>query len=176
MCHIGSTVSDYGVPKMNNALTHTVVNTWPGKVNTYPALNKAPQHKDVWGSECMDPHFPNLGSTRRRVVSFTLRPLYPRRKGPPPEIRMRIQKFPDWVDKEICMLTFGITRWEATESVMAEKFTRLTHKIAIQLPLVAKSITGCISRYTRPVWKFLDTPSYMYIGFEILIPDQYRSQ
>jgi len=34
-------------------------------------------------------------------------------------------------------LTFGITRWEATQRVMAAaKLTRLTHKIAIQLHLV----------------------------------------
>jgi hypothetical protein len=36
-------------------------------------------------------------------------------------------------------LTFGITHWEATQNVMAEKLTRLTHKIAIQLHLVAES-------------------------------------
>jgi hypothetical protein len=36
-------------------------------------------------------------------------------------------------------LTFGITRWEATQSIMAAELTRLTHKIAIQLHLVAES-------------------------------------
>jgi hypothetical protein len=36
-------------------------------------------------------------------------------------------------------LTTINTRWEATKRVMAEKLTRLTHKIAIQLHLVAQS-------------------------------------
>jgi hypothetical protein len=44
---------------------------------------------------------------------------------------------------------------------MAAKLTRLTHKIAIQLHLVAESCTVCSSRSRRPVPKLLDTPSYM---------------
>jgi hypothetical protein len=43
---------------------------------------------------------------------------------------------------------------------MAAKLTRLTHKIAIQLNLVAESCTICSSRSRRPVRKLLDTPSY----------------
>jgi hypothetical protein len=35
-------------------------------------------------------------------------------------------------------LTFGIARSEATQRVMAAKLTRLTHKIAIKLHLVAE--------------------------------------
>jgi len=37
---------------------------------------------------------------------------------------------------------------------------RLTHKIAIQVHLVAESCTICSSRSRRPVRKLLDTPSY----------------
>jgi hypothetical protein len=40
---------------------------------------------------------------------------------------------------------------------MAAKLTRLTHKIAIQLHLMAESYTLC----RRPVRKLLDTPSYL---------------
>jgi hypothetical protein len=43
---------------------------------------------------------------------------------------------------------------------MAAKFTRLTHKIAIQLHLVAESCTICNSRSRQSVRKFLDTPWY----------------
>jgi len=43
---------------------------------------------------------------------------------------------------------------------MAAKLTRLTHKIAMQLHLVAESGTICSSCYRRPVRKLLDTPSY----------------
>jgi hypothetical protein len=43
---------------------------------------------------------------------------------------------------------------------MCAKLTRLTHKIAIQLHLVAESCTICSSRSRRPVRKLLDTPSY----------------
>jgi len=43
---------------------------------------------------------------------------------------------------------------------MAVELTRLTHKIAIQLHLVADSSTICSSRSRRPVRKLLDTTSY----------------
>jgi len=46
---------------------------------------------------------------------------------------------------------------------MAAKLTRLTHKIAIQLHVVAESCTICSSRSRRPVQKLLDTPSYTYV-------------
>jgi hypothetical protein len=41
------------------------------------------------------------------------------------------------------------------------KLTRLTHKIVIQLHLVAESCTIRSSRSRRPVRKYLDTPSYV---------------
>jgi hypothetical protein len=44
---------------------------------------------------------------------------------------------------------------------MAAKLTRLTHKITMQLHLVAESCTICSSRSRQPVRKLLDTPSYM---------------
>jgi hypothetical protein len=44
---------------------------------------------------------------------------------------------------------------------MAANLTRLTHKIAIQLHLVAESFTIYSSRLRRPVRKLLDTPSYI---------------
>jgi hypothetical protein len=62
-------------------------------------------------------------------------------------------------------LTTIYTRWKARQMVTAAKLTRLTHKIAIQLHLVAESCTICSSRSRRPVRKLLDTPSYMIIRF-----------
>jgi hypothetical protein len=56
-------------------------------------------------------------------------------------------------------LTFGITHWEATQRVMAAKLTRLTHKIAIQLHLVAESCTICSCHSRWPIQKLLDTSS-----------------
>jgi len=44
---------------------------------------------------------------------------------------------------------------------MTAKLTILTHKIAIQLRLVAESCTICSSRSRRPVRKLLDAPSYV---------------
>jgi hypothetical protein len=61
-------------------------------------------------------------------------------------------------------LTTINTRWEATQRVMAAKLTRLTHKIAIQLHLVAESCTICSSRSRRPVRKLLDTLSCFDVG------------
>jgi hypothetical protein len=63
-----------------------------------------------------------------------------------------IQKFPDWVDKEIKTTTNP--RWVATQRVMAAKLTRLTHKIAIQLHLVAESCTIYRSLSRRQSGKF----------------------
>jgi len=48
---------------------------------------------------------------------------------------------------------------------MAEKLTRLTHKIAIQLHLVKESCIICSSRSRRPVRKLLDAPS----NFSVLV-------
>jgi hypothetical protein len=45
---------------------------------------------------------------------------------------------------------------------MEAKLTRLTHKIAIQLHLVAQSYIICSSCSRRPVRKLLDTPSYVF--------------
>jgi hypothetical protein len=56
------------------------------------------------------------------------------------------------------------TSWEATQRVMVVKLTRLTHKIAIQLHLVAESFTICSSRSRRPVRKPLDSPSYISVS------------
>jgi len=41
---------------------------------------------------------------------------------------------------------------------MAAKLTRLTHKMVIQLHLVAKNCAICSSRSVRPVRELLDTP------------------
>jgi hypothetical protein len=55
------------------------------------------------------------------------------------------------------------TRWEATQRIMAAKLTRLTHKIAMQLHLVAESCTICSSLSRQPARKLLDTLSYMCV-------------
>jgi hypothetical protein len=45
--------------------------------------NQSLRHEDVWGSQCIGPRFLDLGTSWRWVVvSFTLRPLYSRRKSP----------------------------------------------------------------------------------------------
>jgi hypothetical protein len=61
-------------------------------------------------------------------------------------------------------LTFGVTRWEATKKVMAAKLTSLTHRIAIQLHLVAVSCTSCSSSSRRPVRELLGTPPFDYLS------------
>jgi hypothetical protein len=61
------------------------------------------------------------------------------------------------------MLTTINIRWEAIQRVMAGKLARLTHKIAIQLHLMAESCTIYSSRSRRPVRKLLNTLSYAYI-------------
>jgi len=51
---------------------------------------------------------------------------------------------------------------------MAAKLTRLTHKIAIQLHLVAGSYNICISRSGRPVRKVLVTLSYIFKAWRLI--------
>jgi len=46
---------------------------------------------------------------------------------------------------------------------MVAKLARLTHKIAIQLHLLAESCIICSSCFRHPVQKLLGTPSYMYL-------------
>jgi hypothetical protein len=75
------------------------------------------------------------------------------------KIRGSIQTLPNWAITKY-MLTTTNTCWEAIQKVTAAKLTRLTHKIAIQLHLVAESCTICSSHSKRPVRKLLDTPSY----------------
>jgi hypothetical protein len=84
------------------------------------------------------------------------------------DVRGYVQKFPDWVDKE----TEISTCWEATQRVMVAKPTRLTHKIAIQLHLVAESYTICSSRSRRPVRKLFDISSYIKLPEEKIIQSQ----
>jgi hypothetical protein len=84
-------------------------------------------------------------------------------------IRGCMQKFPYWIGNEINNNNnnnnnnnhSNNTRWEATQRVMAVKLTRLTHKIAIQLHLVAERCTICSSRSRWPVRKLLNTPLYL---------------
>jgi hypothetical protein len=74
-------------------------------------------------------------------------------------------------------LTTINTRWEATQRVMAAKPTRLTHKIVIQLHLVAVSCFIFSSRSRLPVRKLLDTPSLVtrILWNLVLTPWQWRS-
>jgi len=58
------------------------------------------------------------------------------------------------------MITTINTSWDAAQRVMAAKLTRLTHKVVIQLHIVAKSCNICSSRSGRPVRKLLDTLSF----------------
>jgi hypothetical protein len=46
--------------------------------------NLALRHEGVWGSGCIDPHFIDLGTSWRWVVSFMSRPLYPRERASVP--------------------------------------------------------------------------------------------
>jgi hypothetical protein len=45
-------------------------------------INWALRHEGVRGSECIDPHFLDLGTSWMWVISLTLLPLYPRERAP----------------------------------------------------------------------------------------------
>jgi hypothetical protein len=57
---------------------------------------------------------------------------------------------------------------------MAAKLTRLTHKIAIQLHVVAESYTICSSRSRRPARKLLDTHSYSENKYFVIAQSEVR--
>jgi hypothetical protein len=69
---------------------------------------------------------------------------------------------------------------------MAAKLMRLTHKITIQLHLVAENCTTCSSRSRRPVRKLLDTLSYSFkkakeyfesvVKLTVKVPLSYRQE
>jgi hypothetical protein len=52
------------------------------KIKLSLCLTKHHAMKAYWGSGSIAPHILDLGTSRRRVVSFTPRPLYPQRKSP----------------------------------------------------------------------------------------------
>jgi hypothetical protein len=61
------------------------------------SLSKVSKHLSLcltpWrrmAGEFRDPHFLDLGTSRRWVISFTLRPLYPREKSPPYPLDRRL--------------------------------------------------------------------------------------
>jgi len=86
---------------------------------------------------------------------------------------------PGWSDVRGCIQIFRNdsitkytktnTRWESTQSVMAAKDTRLTHKIAIQQHLLAESCTIFSSRSRRPVRKHLIPPRIVVVGLLLYI-------
>jgi hypothetical protein len=57
---------------------------------------------------------------------------------------------------------------------MAAKLNKLTHKIAIQLHLVAESCIICSSCSRRTVRELLDTPSYLPVSQVWLLPSGFR--
>jgi hypothetical protein len=94
-------------------------------------------------------------------------------------LRGRIQKFPDWVDNEIYSYSNKHSLRSNTKGY-GVKITRLIHKIAIQLHLVAESCIICSSRSRRPVRKLLVTLSYTTVwgrpGFLIFRPLGYATE
>jgi hypothetical protein len=64
-------------PIHSPVLTHTVSMTPPcsraiqAKGEIVPVLNYIPRHEEIWRSGDVTPHILNLGTRRRRVISFT---------------------------------------------------------------------------------------------------------
>jgi hypothetical protein len=77
-------------------------------------------------------------------------------------VRECIQKFPDWVDNEIYAYDNKHSLRSNTKGYGNKTLTRLTHKIAIQLHLVAERCIICSSRSRRPIRKLLHMTSYFH--------------
>jgi hypothetical protein len=110
------------------------------KVKLSLCLTKHHTMKTSWKSGVINPRILDLGTSWRELSSSRPGRFTPRKRTPG---------------------THWIGGWGAMQRVMAAKLTRLTHKIAIKLRLVAESCTICSSRSRRPVRKLLDTPSYV---------------
>jgi hypothetical protein len=74
------------------------------------------------------------------------------------------------------MLTSINTRWEATQRLVAAKLTKLSHKIALQLHLVAKRYTICSGRSVKLTthlhlvprliaWSCVSASPYVYMAW-----------
>jgi hypothetical protein len=74
------------IPNIFFLMLHIVIDLDKGKGNVKVKLslcfNWSPRHEGVLGSWGIAPRILDLGTRRRRVVSFTLRPLYPQGKCP----------------------------------------------------------------------------------------------
>jgi hypothetical protein len=101
------------------------------------------------------------------------------------DIRRCIQKYPNWADNEINNNNKHKHSLRSYTKSYGTKLTTLTHKIVIQLHLVAENCTICSSRSRRPVRKLLDTLTYLlfphlfssltciflnYIGLTSIVP------
>jgi hypothetical protein len=85
------------------------------------------------------------------------------------------QKFPDWVDNEIHAYNNKHSLRSNAKVYGGKKLPKLTHKIAIQLRVVAESCTICNSRSKWRVRKLLDTPSYILrTAREVMLPQPLR--
>jgi hypothetical protein len=68
----------------------------------------------VWGSECVDPYFLDLGTRWWWVVSFTLLPLYSRGKSPPPPTPTGYEA--GWAPEPVWMLWRRENSWPYRDS------------------------------------------------------------
>jgi hypothetical protein len=76
----GSVIVSYCFGKLIPEAGDSSVTQRKGNVRRWKPLSL--RHEGVWGSGCIYPHFLDLGTNRRRVVSFTPQSLYPRGKSP----------------------------------------------------------------------------------------------
>jgi len=77
---VTNTLQIQKVPGLKVSLESLLSRIIKVKVKLSLCFNWAPHYEDVFGSGA--PHIPDLDTTWRWVVSFTLRPLYPQRYNP----------------------------------------------------------------------------------------------
>jgi hypothetical protein len=94
--------------------------------------NKAVCHEGVPGSGCVGPHFLDLDTTLRWVVSFMPQPLYFQGKSPPVPIGLEA----GWAPESVW------TTWRRQNS--------LPYQDSNSNPLVVQPVASCYTKYTIP--------------------------
>jgi hypothetical protein len=112
--------------------------------------NEALRHEDVWGSGCIDPHFLDLGTSLRWVVSFTPLPLYPRERAPGTHFKG------GWVDPRAGL--DDMHKWK----FFTLPGLKLSCPLVIQ-PIASRYTDWAILAHIKNLWQFKLSDNHSYL-------------
>jgi hypothetical protein len=135
----------------------------------------------AYGSGCIDPHFLDLGTSGRRVVSFTPQPLYPRGKRPRSPLDRRFggpQSRSGWYRVEKILDRTG-TRTRYTEyAIPAPDYKRIILKYEVNVKGLDYLITNLNPILNAPTFRY-SLANLIFAAFRCIVlwnmqPDSHR--